>query len=236
MRKGRLLAAILFFIFLQLVGYCQTPLRLFTPKTYSPVEFAALKGQVSKNKNIPADCEKQILVALGYFPELAATRIEFRFKHSNTSFDTRPALGSVFKKRSHREYIITMSDSSDAVLAPLQLKNLPYNAQIGVIAHELSHVSDFNDHHFLGLVRLGLGHLSRKQVDRFERKTDSLCIAHGLGYQLLAWSRFIRETMHTENWTGSVNIHKGPMKREKYMNPSTIQKQIERNPLYANIR
>ncbi len=221
---------------LPVLGVCQAPVKSFISGMYSADEYSALKKIVGKNKKIPSRYEEQILIALSYFPELTDTRIEFRFKHVNTSFSTRPTILSVFKIRAHRKYIVTISDSSEPILVPLQLKNLDYNAQIGVMAHELTHAADFNTKNSFGLLRIAFGNLSNKFLDRLEFKTDSLCIAHGLGYQLLAWSSFIRNTMHYENWTGSVNINKGPMLREKYMNPSTIKKRIENNPLYANAK
>ncbi len=217
-------------------SFCQSPVKSFAPGMYSDEEYAALKKVVGKNKNIPAQYEKQILLALSYFPELTDIQIVFRFKHTNTSFSTRPTILSVFRKSSRRKYIVTISDSSQPILVPLQLRNLDYNAQIGVMGHELTHAADFTSKNTFGLLRVAFGNLSNKYLDRLERKTDSLCIAHGLGYQLLAWSSFIRTAMHRKNWTGSVNINKGPMLREKYMNPSTIIKHIEMDPLYANTK
>jgi len=216
--------------------FSQVPVGFFTPGMYTQDEYNTLKQSVGKNKKIPPAFEKQILIALSYFPELANTQIEFRFKHTNTSFSTRPSIFSVLKRNTHRRYIITISDSSKEKLVPLQLKNLDFNAQIGVLGHELTHAADFTNKNSFGLLRVAFGNLSNKFLDRFERYTDSLCIAHGLGYQLLAWSSFIRTAMHRENWTGSVNIDRGPMLREKYMNPPTIKKQIESNPLYENTK
>jgi hypothetical protein len=214
--------------------FCQAPVRSFTPGMYSTNEFEILKEAVGKNKKIPAEYEKQILIALSYFPELVNVQIDFRFKHTNTSFSTRPTFFSVFKRSSRRKYIITISDSSQPILVPLQLRNLNFNAQIGVLGHELSHAADFTNKNSFGLLRVAFGNLSNKFLDKFEFKTDSLCIAHGLGYQLLAWSTLIRNTMHRENWTGSVNIDKGPMLREKYMNPPTIKRYIDNDHLYSN--
>lgn len=216
--------------------FSQVPVKFFTPGMYTQDEYNWLKQRVGKNKKIPPEYEKQILIALSYFPELVNTEIEFRFKHTNTSFSTRPSIVSVLRRSSRRKYIITISDSSKERLVPLQLKNLDFNSQIGVLGHELTHAADFTNKNSLGLLRVAFGNLSNKFLGRFERYTDSLCIAHGLGYQLLAWSSFIRTTMHRENWTGSVNIDKGPMLIEKYMNPPTIKKQIENNLLYANIK
>ena len=166
-------------------GFCQAPVKAFIPGMYSRDEYAALKLLTGNHKKIPPGYEKQILVALSYFPELINISIDFRFKHTNTSFSTRPAILSVFKRSSRRKYIITISDSCKAISIPLLFKNLPYNAQIGVMSHELTHASDFIGKNFFGLIRVALGNLSNKFLDRFERKTDSLCITHGPGYVAL---------------------------------------------------
>jgi hypothetical protein len=109
---------------------------------------------------------------------------------------------------------------------------MDFNAQVGVLGHELSHVYDFSHQSLWSLLGSGIGHLSTSYIDRFEYRTDSICIAHGLGYQLLAWSRFIRLTLHTENYDGSDNIDMPVMNRERYMNPSTILKRIALDPRY----
>ena len=119
---------------------------------------------------------------------------------------------------------------------PILLKNMDFNAQVGVIGHELSHISDFISKNSFGLMRVGVGNLSQKFLDRFEYRTDSICIAHGLGYQLLSWSIFVRKALHYQNWDGADNIDKGPMVRERYMNPLTIKKRISNLPMYQQLK
>ena len=109
---------------------------------------------------------------------------------------------------------------------------MDFNAQIGVLGHELSHVYDFSHQSLWSLIGSAIGHLSSSYIDRFEYRTDSICIAHGLGYQLLAWSSFIRRTLHTENYDGSDNIDMPVMNRERYMNPATILARIALDPQY----
>src|SRR5258708_40358317 len=92
----------LFCIILSASGFCQAPVKIFAPEIYSTAEYAALKERAGKNKKIPPDFENQILVALSYFPELVNTRIEFRFKHTNTSFSTQPSITSVLQRRGRR--------------------------------------------------------------------------------------------------------------------------------------
>jgi hypothetical protein len=106
-----------------------------------------------------------------------------------------------------------------------------FNAQVGVLGHELGHVSDFIHRTFISLAMSGVKHISSKYIDRFEYMTDGICIAHGLGYQLLSWSEFVRKTLHTDNYDGADNIDK-PMMHERYMNPTTIRAKIAANPKY----
>jgi hypothetical protein len=120
------------------------------------------------------------------------------------------------------------------MLKPILFQNLPFNAQVGVIGHELGHVLDFSSMITLGVVKHAARSVSSTYVDHFEYRTDSICIAHGLGYQLLSWSSYVRKAMHKENWEGADNVHK-PMMRERYMNPATIKKRIDLLPLYQNL-
>ena len=212
----------------------QVPVKQFTTSNFSAEVYKTLQTSVGKSKIIPALYEKQILIALSYFPELADANIEFRIKHVYTPLSSRPSWLSVFRKHSNRLYIITISDSSKEFLAPILLNKMDFNAQVGVLGHELSHVADFSMKHTNGLLRIGFGNLSQSFLDKFEFGTDSICIAHGLGYQLLSWSNFIRKAFHSPNWDGADTADKPVMKQERYMNPETIRGRILQDPLYQN--
>jgi hypothetical protein len=209
----------------------QIPEKEFHEHSLNETEFRLLKEKLSVNKIIPAEYEKPILIALSYFPELLNTAITFRVKKTRTPLSSRPAWTALLQSKRNRKYIITISDSTIAHLSPILFKQLDFNSQVGVIGHELSHIADFASKGFWGLTRIGFGNLSQRYLDRFEYRTDSICIAHGLGYQLLSWSIFVRKALMHENWTGADNIH-SMMQRERYMNPETIRKRISANPLY----
>jgi len=194
-----------------------------------------LLNEYGKNKEFIPQYALQMLIALSYFPELKNTRIRFIFKHAHSPLETRPVFPNLLSKGSKRKFTIIISDSSMWKLEPVLIQHMSFNEQIGVIGHELSHASDFSKRSTTSLIGSGIGHVfSSKYMDRFEFRTDSICIAHGLGYQLLAWSTFVRRTMHTENWEGSHNINVPVMTRERYMNPSTIKKYIAANSLYSS--
>lgn len=178
------------------------------------------------NKEIPEQYKKPILTALSHFPELKEVHIIFRIRKAYTTLATKPDFASVFKRKDHRTYIITISNKTIDTLKRLLFQNLTFEEQVGVIGHELSHVVDFNSKNFPQTVGTGTGHLSKKYLDRMEFNTDRICIQHGLGPYLLAYSNHVRQTMHVHNWRGVDYVNKGNGNGhyERYMNPETIEK------------
>jgi hypothetical protein len=211
------------------------PVKHFEPSDFSKEDSIQLLQTFGKNKVLIPQFALQTLVALSYYPELKNTSIRFIYKFAVSTLATKPDFPSLLLNGDKRTFTIIISDSSMQQLEPVILPKMDFNAQIGIIGHELAHVADFKQRSLLSLTGSGIGHLfSARYIDRFEFRTDSICIAHGLGYQLLAWSNFIRNTMHTTNWEGADNINHMPMMRERYMNPSTIEKYMAKMSIYKN--
>ena len=185
--------------------------------------------EFGNKKAIPQQYEKPILTALSYFPELKNVHIIFKIKKTYTPLTTRPNFAGVFKRKDHRTYIITISGQTIDTLKPLLFQNLTFEQQVGVIGHELSHVVDFNNKNFLQTIGVGIGHTSKPYLDKMEFNTDLICVQHGLGKYLHAYSMHVRETMHVYNWRGVdyVNKGNGNGKYERYMNPDTIEKTMQ---------
>jgi hypothetical protein len=206
-------------------GQCEAAkLREISPSAIDVVE---LKKAYGDRKQIPEIYKTQILAALSHFPELRNTPIRFRIRHSHSPLKTNRDWGYYFGHLGfgRRAFVVTISDSSTAQLSPVLFSRLPFNAQIGVAGHELSHVSNFSHKNLFGWIRLGIGHLSSHYVDKMEFGTDSLCIVHGLGYQLLAWSCYVRSAWQVRVMDRNDRL---PFKgRERYMNPSTILARLE---------
>jgi hypothetical protein len=236
MKARQVSSVILVLIFLSssnlLIG--QTPRKHFNPDSLTPEHYAALKAEFGLHKKIPVKIEKPVLVALSYYPDLRNTPIHFRIKKRHTPLQTRASWTGLFKRKEFRDYVITISDTTEPMLIPILFKNVHFNLQIGVIGHELAHVADFSSYSSLKIIWHGIRNISPKYIDKFEFKTDSICIAHGLGYQLLVWSENLRKTMNSTNWRGPDYAHK-PQNTERYMNPATIQRQINANPLYNTL-
>lgn len=205
-------------------------------KTFRVEEFKSKQlEQYASNKKFPREIEPQVLTALSYYPELKDIKIEFRIKKRNTPLTSRPRIFSVFRKKKNRKYIITISSESSDRLVPILFSNLPYNAQIGVLGHELAHIADYNTKNTFQLLGLSFGMLSAKYVDKFEWNTDKRTIEHGLGYQLYAWSSYVRKALDIKEWHGaSQDVDEGnkPSINERYMGPSTILGQIKSGGKY----
>ena len=233
-KKIRNVLFICVFLFFSNLLFSQTPKKYIDADTITEEQYAALKMEFGKHKKIPASIEKPFLIALSYYPELKDTPIRFRIKKRHTPLQTRASWTGLFKRKKIRDYVITISDSTEPMLTPVLFKNVSFNPQIGVAGHELAHVADFSRYSSLRIIWHGIKNVSRKYIDKFEFKTDSICIAHGLGYQLLAWSENLRKKMNSINWRGADNAHK-QQNTERYMNPATIQQRINTNPLYHTL-
>ncbi|CAN5544996.1 hypothetical protein BH11BAC3_BH11BAC3_31600 [soil metagenome] len=203
----------------------------FSSNDFTENDYTTIREIMGNHKIIAARYQHQILLALSYFPELKDARIKFRVKQTRTPLASRPSWLSAFLPKKIRRYVITISDSSIKLLSPILLSKMDFNAQVGVLGHEISHVADFSGKHTFGLLRIAAGNFSSKFLDKFEFKTDSICVAHGLGYQLLSWSIFVRREFHNKNYDGADNIEE-PMRRERYMNPATIKYRIKNLAIY----
>lgn len=215
-------------------AFSQTVRKTFTDSEFDAVYFADIKREFGFGKKLPPEYESQILHALSYFPELKNVRIQFRIRRKNSPLMVRPTVGSaVFRSAKKRTYIVFISSHSPEVESIL-MKNLPLDAQIGVLGHELAHISFFVGKGRGQMIRVALGNLSRNYLDRIEFETDRSAIEHGLGWQLLSWSEFVRVKLKLERWRGADDYIYGRASkpRARYMNPETIKAVIAENPVY----
>lgn len=185
--------------------------------------------KITENKIIPQEFSDAVNIALMYYPELSKTKIKLRIKKQLAPLSARPAVWSIFLKPAKRKYIITISNATTHQLSAILLKNLSFNAQVGVIGHELAHVSEYNSKRSIFFIFLAARHLNKNSMDRFEYNTDKRCIEHGLGFQLLSWSEEVRTKLHLNLWGGANNPTR---KNERYMNPETIKTAIKSLAIY----
>lgn len=195
--------------------------------------YSVLAKQFGENKDMPAGYEKQILFALSYFPELAHTSITFKIEKSTSGIiSTRPFIGSLLRSSSKRSYLVVINDSTEGRSMPTWL-NCGINGQIGILGHELSHIIYFSKQTGLGLLGLGVAHISTSYMDRFENKTDSVDIERGLGYQLIAWNQYLQKYFRPMNPDFIPQPDK-PGTHERYMSIEHIRQVMAKSKVYNN--
>lgn len=186
-------------------------------------ELALHKEELLQNWNsknaLPSEFELAILVALHNYPELHHKDIRFKYQNIKTTLNARPTIGSLFfKSRKNRSYVIRINNQKkDSIIA---LKNVPFDAQVGIFAHEFAHFKDYQSRSFFRVLARGLAYLSKRSKRSFEKSIDLKTIENGYGQQVLAWSNYL---YNDSNATAEYKVFKS----ETYMNPEEIQQAID---------
>jgi hypothetical protein len=183
-------------IFALLLGFCgaANAQQDWLPKTLTVEEWtpklATLRAENSTNKTLLDEYELAMLIALSRYPELAETHIEFVFQKIKSNLAARPKGLNVFRRKGKRHYKV-MVNLPQYARAPLD--SATFNAQVGVIAHELAHIAYYESKRTPRIVLDGFWYWNLNFRARFERATDARTIEHGAGWQLRDFSLFIQD-------------------------------------------
>ncbi len=184
-------------------------------KPLNKKEIKLLKSQMGENKDTLPEFEQTIYHALAYFPELQKAHIKFKYQKISTTLNARPTIGSLlFRKRENRRYVVRINSAKKD--NSIQLSNVSYNAQIGVIAHEFSHFIDYSEKGIWGILKRLISYTNKKSKAKFEKEIDQMTINRGLGWQLHDWA----DTVLSD--TKVCHKYK-KLKREIYLTPNIIQ-------------
>jgi len=179
----------------------------------------------ASQKRLLPGYEFACLVALSKYPELKTVEIEFVTKKTDIPLMATPTFWSIFRRKSKRTFQVQISEKSKDFLESILLKNLSLNAQIGVLGHELGHIADMKSFSFWRFLIHGIRYtISDNYGDQFEFRTDRIAVQHGLGLPLYCWSSEVRRKLKTGPFAQEIEKND---KRERYMNPGTILKEIE---------
>jgi len=186
--------------------------RLFSEIIMSQ-QIDTLRSQFSNNKFLYEKYELQILIALSFYPELKHTTISFRRRELKTTMVARPKGIEVFRGKGKRHYIIYINDFPSAKVSP---DSVSFNAQVGVIGHELAHVVDYEQISSLKMLFVGFSYLNKKFRAKFERATDLRTINHGLLWQCYDFALYVH---NSKNAPAEYITYK----KKFYMSPKEIK-------------
>lgn len=203
-----------FFLFGNLFSQ-SLPIRSYSRVSDSLI-LDSLRAEFGQNKIIAPGLELQALRALSHYPELKRIRIKFKLHRSKIAHSSQPGFATIWKPKNKRTYIVFVStDVPDFYFQGMQW-NLPYNAQVGVLGHELGHTTQYLNKRFLGLIWTGIKYgLSKRFVKRMEHETDQIAIHHELGWQLFDWSKIAHPLLEQAG------------RGQNYMLPEEIEQVLE---------
>lgn len=175
----------------------------------------SLMEKYGNNKIFADEFVEPALIALSYYPELKDVHIEFKYSGEATTMAVRP---DPFSLISERKYLIFINNKKN--FEGILLEDVPFNAQIGIIGHELAHIVDYQNHNLWGIAGIYFRYLDKNRRALFEKEIDKATIARGLGWQLYDWALY--STLTNNNSSDAYRR----FKQETYMHPERIKQVI----------
>ena len=209
-------------------GQDRRVIREYTEAEARP-RFDALMAEFGHNKELPGGYELQALLALSHYPELRDAKIRFIVDDVDIPLSSRPHWASMLRSASNRTYLVVIDSELQGLRDALLVKNQPFNAQIGIIGHELAHTVYYLERSFFGILGDAICQLSSCRID-FERSTDRRLIDYGLGWQRYDHAMFVRGRFSSDPQTVSATEGGGGA----YMSPAELLGIMESNGSYAD--
>ena len=164
--------------------------------TLASMEFDldSLKREIGSNKGLPEGYEEVAAIAYSAYPELRDAAIDMVLTQDGAPMESNFDLTTLLVPWKQRKYRILLNDSPESYFDPILLRALPFDAQVGILAHELGHVAYYDRLNVLQIAKWGLMYL---WDDAFrathERTTDLMPVYHGLGSQIYQYAYYVRK-------------------------------------------
>ena len=153
----------------------------------------SLQRIIGVNKGLPKGFEVAAAIAYSAFPELKDVPIDMVLTPGGAPMEATPLIKSLFSLSGNRRYQILLNDAESSYFDPILLRSLPFDAQVGILAHELGHIVYYENLNILAFAKWGLMYLiSDDFVATHERSTDLMPLYHGLGNQIYRYAHFVR--------------------------------------------
>ena len=176
------------------------------------------------NVEILPEYKDVILTVLAYYPDLKDIKIKFVYSSESTTMASRPDISSLLiGERAYNVFV-----NNDTAFEGILLTDVPREAQIGVIAHELAHILQYESYDTMGIIQLALMLADDKSKRLFERETDERTISRGFGEYLKAWAQY---SMYD---SPKATQEYKEFKKRIYMSPTEIDEEMAKYSCYVN--
>jgi hypothetical protein len=153
----------------------------------------SLKAIIGANKGLPAGFEEAAAIAFSAFPDLRDVRVDMVLTQTGAPMESTVDIGSLFGLRKNRHYLILLNDARNSFFDPILLRSLPFDAQVGILAHELGHIVYYENLNVFAFGKWGLKYLFDDEFRAtHERTTDLMPVYYGLGSQIHQYAYFVR--------------------------------------------
>lgn len=178
------------------------------------------------NKRIPERIRRPVLIALSAYPELKDVPIEFKEASIPTTMAARPILSSLWGDQGKRCYRILI-DTIDTRSKGKLFHELPFEGRIGIMAHELAHVLDYESQTPGELFTYALRYAFEGGRQKLEERTDRIAVKRGFGWQLLAFKDHLK-------YCAELNADYAEYKERVYLSYNELLRILEEDPRYAS--
>ena len=192
----------------------------------------SLKLLVGDNKGLPEGFEVQALLAYSAYPELKGVSIDMILTQEGAPMESNFNIWSLFGPGSKREYRILLNNARGTSLDNIMLYALPFDAQVGILAHELGHVAYYHRHNTLQIAKWGIKYaLDDEFRATHEQSTDRMVVYHGMGNQIWQYAYYVRY----DDCCIATYKEFGPLFMDKfYLSDKAIKATMDEHPLYQN--
>jgi hypothetical protein len=179
--------------------------------------------------------KKQFDYILKFYPKMLVKNIEIKYNHSSSVVKTKPKFSSIFKLPAQRVYRIYFSKKTKTTLDSVLVENLSFNAQLGLIAMQVSVIEDMSTGGFFNFIGWYFKQLSSKAKRGLKTEAELKTLEVGLGFQLLALNKECDEKLEINNWLttkGYANYTKHY--RNQSMRPQKVINFMNDLPVYVS--
>lgn len=159
----------------------------------SQIDMDSLLKTADSSQGLPVGFEKAGLIAYSAYPQLRNIKIDMVFRDYGPPMQANFNIWSLLGPAKNRHYIIHLNDARNTPFDAILLRNLPFNAQVGILAHELGHVSYYDQLNTLQIAKWGIKYLISDDFrSTHEKSTDLQPVYHGLGNQIWQYAWYVR--------------------------------------------
>jgi len=160
----------------------------------------SIKNIAGKNKGLPKGFELAAGIALSAYPQLKEVKIDMILRENGAPMEASMDIFSLIGARKNRKYKVLLNNSEVSVFDPILLKSLPFDAQVGILAHELGHIAYYHELSTLEIGKWAISYLINPVFRaRHEKSTDMMAVYHGLGSQIYQYAYYVRYDSSTNH-------------------------------------